>query len=376
MIAPKATPIVVFGLLALVSSGRAQDAGEIRTWIQQLGSPRFTEREEAQRWLAQSDRAVAFIKLAVVNESVPEIRRRCSRLLDERKGAMRDDVARELDRLMSRGEHARAAALAVTWRYDLREKLANYHTAAATSLAATVEQKTGRTVGLPKLNKARDLIVEDQASTRCVFHTLFAVREIEIGHACTCGFLVGGSLKAKASFTNCIAFVTAPAELRNVDNSVVFVDGDLTLESADESLIVCTGTVKSKEMFDNCTVISGGAINAPIANTPTSLLRPEAKDLGDLVRPWTAQELGIELVARGDRVYAGRVAARSPMSVAGVEIGDIVLSIDGQSIVARDGAVKILRRKSIEFLPFILRVRRGERELELVVLWTLPTASR
>src|SRR5262249_48275214 len=150
MIAPKNTLIVVLGLLALARPGRAQDSGEIRSWIQQLGSPRFTEREEAQRRLAQSDRAVAVIKLAVVEETLPELRRRSPRLLDERTFAIRDDVAGELDRMVGRGEFARGTATAVAWRYDLRDKLANHHTAAATSLASAVEQKTGRPVHVPK----------------------------------------------------------------------------------------------------------------------------------------------------------------------------------------------------------------------------------
>src|SRR5262245_23550701 len=181
MIAPKATPIIVFGLLLLGQSGRAQDAAEIRTWIRQLGSPRFMEREEAQRRLAQSDRAVAFLKLAVVNETVPEIRRRCSRLLDERRSAMRDDVAGELDRMVSRGEFARGTATAVAWRYDLQDKLTDHLAAAGTSLASAVEQKTGRPVHVPRPKNAREFVLEGVLPNRCVNYKMFAVRDIDFG---------------------------------------------------------------------------------------------------------------------------------------------------------------------------------------------------
>ena len=43
---------------------------------------------------------------------------------------------------------------------------------------------------------------------------------------------------------------------------------------------------------------------------------------------------------------------------------------------SRDGAINLLRRKSTEFLPFVARVKRGDRELELIVPWSAPAAKR
>jgi hypothetical protein len=377
MLIRKATPIVVaVTALALAQACRAQDAGEIRGWIQQLGSPKFAERVQAERRLAQSDRAVAFVKQALVSDLTPEARRRCSRLLADRRSAMVDDVARELDRMARRGEYARGTATAVAWRYDLREKVRDYQTAAVESLAADVRQKTGRATFTPKLKNAREVVLENARATRCVVHKLFAVRELDFGNACTCGLLVSGSLRTTASVNNCVAFVNGPVALRHITNSVVFVGGDLSLEDADQSLIVCTGAVQSEHGFDNSTVVCGGAIRAPAGNSPNSLLRAKAKDLADLVRPWTAAELGVEPAADAGRVRAGTVAPKSPMSAAGVETGDILLSVDDETIVTCDDALKTLRRKSVEFLPFVVRVKRGERELELVVPWSAPTTPR
>ena len=50
-------------------------------------------------------------------------------------------------------------------------------------------------------------MLENDTPTRCVFHTLFALRELELGHACTCSFLVTGSLRTNASLTSCVALV-------------------------------------------------------------------------------------------------------------------------------------------------------------------------
>ena len=142
------------------------------------------------------------------------------------------------------------------------------------------------------------------------------------------------------------------------------------------SLIVCTGTVESQAGFDNCTVVCGGAIKAPAENSPKSILRSKDKDLAALVRPWNAAELGVEPASREGRVYAGRVDPKSPMGAAGVEPSDLLLSLDGQTISTRDDALNLLRRKSTEFLPFAVRVKRGERELELIAPWTVPPAAR
>src|SRR5258708_29632759 len=100
MLIPKTASVVIaLGLLTLARPASAQDNNEIRAWIQQLGGPRFAEREQAERRLAQSDRAVALIKQAAINDTTPEVRRRCSRLLDQRRTAMRDHIQRQLERM-------------------------------------------------------------------------------------------------------------------------------------------------------------------------------------------------------------------------------------------------------------------------------------
>jgi S1-C subfamily serine protease len=81
-------------------------------------------------------------------------------------------------------------------------------------------------------------------------------------------------------------------------------------------------------------------------------------------------------VFRDGRVYVGKVTPKSPMAQAGVEADDILLSLDGEKIATQADAVKLLRQKSAEFLPFFVRVKRGDRELELIVPWSLPPAKR
>ena len=63
------------------------------------------------------------------------------------------------------------------------------------------------------------------------------------------------------------------------------------------------------------------------------------------------------------------------MEQAGVEADDILLSLDDEKIADQAGAIKLLRQKSAEFLPFFVRVKRGERELELIVSWSVPSGA-
>jgi hypothetical protein len=370
-----ATTIATLGLSILAGQCLGQPLAEpdpkpaeIRAWIQQLGSSRFAEREEAEKRLLKSEAAIVYVKEAIRNENSAEIRKRCTQILEQRKLLMRDDVFRLLDEMCRRGEFARAMATAYEWRYVLRERLRDHQLNAAQLLVAIIEKKSGGSIKSPKLEEKLELVLEERTQVGNVFHYLFAGREIEFNLAVQSAFLVAGDLKNSGRILKeCLLFAKGNVVLSDVLGSVVWVDGDLTLGYADKSVVVCTGKVDSVAGLKNSLIIAGGKIQQRSDTKINTIVRSEEKELVELVRPWNASDLGVELTARDGRIHAGRVGRKTPMSRAGVEAGDILLSFDGEKIATPDGAVKLLRRKSAELLPFVVRVKRGDRELELIV---------
>src|SRR5262245_50394290 len=94
--------LATIGLLVQTEVGWADEKTEILALIQQLGSPRFAEREEAERILLHKDLAVPHIKLASVRNATPEVRARCTRILEKRRADAREDVSRELNEMVHR----------------------------------------------------------------------------------------------------------------------------------------------------------------------------------------------------------------------------------------------------------------------------------
>src|SRR5262249_51774365 len=110
----------------------------------------FAEREEAERILLHKDLAVPHIKLASVRNATPEVRARCTRILEKRRADAREDVSRELNEMVHRGEFARAIGVALVWRDALGEKLGDFERSAAKCLSEVVQKKTNRPTTVPK----------------------------------------------------------------------------------------------------------------------------------------------------------------------------------------------------------------------------------
>ena len=372
---PRAMALMIaVGLLVPGGSSRAQDATEMRALIQQLGSERFAEREEAERRLLQNDRAVVYIK-AGVRDAAPEVSKRCARILEKRRAGVRDEIPRHLDEMSHRGEFNRAVRVAFAWRHDLREKLSDFEQTAAQRLCDAVEQKTSRALAIPKIAERLQIEVggsDDVELLRPSNDFLVAGRRVKIGSMGSSVFLAAENMDSHGH-SNSIAFVGGNAVIEKMYESIVYVDGDLTIGFVRNSLIVCTGSIGGmSSSFRNCTVVAAGKIKTPV-KAENSILRPDEKDLAHILRPWTAAELGVQPVFREERVYAEKVV---PMAQAGVEAGDVLLSLDGEKIATQAEATKLLRQKSAEYLPFFVRVKRGDHELELTVPWTLPRVPR
>jgi hypothetical protein len=364
----------------------AQTPPEIKSLLSQLGSTKFAEREEAARQLAQDDGALPYIRQASALERNPEIRTRCSRILEQRRATACNDVLRELEAIARRGEFSRALAMASGWRFEMGEKLDMFATLAGQSLADTVEKKIQRRTttvpeprrdGMPKRLYLGRIQPNEWVLTRQSGNCLFAQDRVKLtGMTVASTFFVSDGMETETLGFS-IAFVSGRAVLDKIWRSVLFVDGDVTLREADLSLIVSTGKVERWGRFRDCVVVAGGKIvERNDASSQNSILRPEERELREIVRPWTAAELGIEPEERDGIVRTGKVAPKSPMAQAGVLAGDMLLSLDGERTKTYDDAIRLLRQKSAEYLPFIVRVKRGDRELELVVPWLPPKAAR
>jgi hypothetical protein len=370
--------LAIFTSLALAAVGRADEATEIRALVQQLGSPRFADREDAEQRLLQNEQAWPFVKQASLRDDSPEIRKRCTHLLEKGRASAIDNVEREINEMSHRGEFGRATGVAFAWRHDLREKLSDLEKKTAQCLCDAVEKKTKQSVVVPKIPENLQIEFgrsEEVSLSRPLVNMLVIGHRIKALNMTSSMFLASEHMDCRV-IASSIASVGGNAGISAIYESIVYIEGDATVGFVRNSLIVCAGNIDpSSFAFRNSTVIVGGKIIKP-SRAENSIIRTEETELAELVRPWKAQELGIEPTAREGRIYAGKVAPKSPMAQAGVEADDILISLDGEKIADQAGAIKLLRQKSAEFLPFFVRVKRGDRELELTVPWTLPKTPR
>jgi hypothetical protein len=361
-------PSVTVSLLLAVCSlgptqtGRADEPAEIRALLQKLGDPRDKVRAEAEQRLLTDERALRYLKEGSLRDSDAEVRQQCKRVLEKRGELLRGDLFAQLIEMTQRNEFGRATCVGV-----------DFGKTAAKCLVDAVERKTKRAVEIPKFPNQYQIITGPNEPIHLLnpnHRVLAAGKSIEANAPKWCWLLASERLNSIGFAQNCGVFCGGNVRATSFGSSIVFVDGDIEMGNARESLIVCSGAISRGDNVTNCTVIAGGKIRPTQA--VNSIIRPKETELADLVRPWKAQELGIEPALRDGRIYAGKVALKSPMAQAGVEADDILLSLDGEKIADQAGAIKLLRQQSAEFLPFFVRVKRGDRELELTVPWALP----
>src|SRR5947207_8044046 len=103
---------ITAGVFLLFSTSTSIDARaqelrpdpKISAWIEQLGSPRFSEREKAERSLLNEDLAFPWLKRATKDGATPEIRRRAQAIATQRRVLAARDAIGQLDNLAKRGE--------------------------------------------------------------------------------------------------------------------------------------------------------------------------------------------------------------------------------------------------------------------------------
>jgi hypothetical protein len=348
---------------------------DIRVWIRELDSAEFAKREQAERNLLQSELAPAFLKQAIAENASPELRRRAAQVLDRRRLQMRDDVVRLIDALYQRGEFARATAIAYEWRYVLREKLRDAQINAAKTLVDVVNKKTGRRFALPKIPEKLQLALDRYRFERIPGGDTETPPILFAGTDAWCSsrgyesiFLYSGAPKYQPDFESSLVFVSGgTARLSGVARCIVFVDGDARLDPL-ESIVVCTGNVECPSGVRDSVVIARGKIdNHGRAKEKGADLRAQEKELVELVRPWSASELGVRTSVHSGEMVVVHVDPHLPMGRAGVLAGDILISLDGSKPGSNEEATRQLCHSAAGLLPFIVRVKRGDRDAELIV---------
>jgi hypothetical protein len=149
--------------------------------------------------------------------------------------------------------------------------------------------------------------------------------------------------------------------------SVVFVDGNLNVEVIGNSVVFCTGTVRSGGI-DNSVIFAGGTIECDGRfQTGANFLHPKDTTVMPSFRRFQPAQMGTEIQIVKDQVQLVSVRADTPFGKAGGRAGDRVLSVNGEAVGSTDHLNRLLRRRSVEWLPFAVTVERDGKPVELIV---------
>jgi hypothetical protein len=168
--------------------------------------------------------------------------------------------------------------------------------------------------------------------------------------------------------------------------SIVWVNNSTQLTRATESLIVCDGDVELATSIDKCVVIANGDIRGKNVGwsrdcffaatgdikfqkqkeAGKTVVREKQKSLPFGVRFLDPEEFGLMLAAQKDGVKVNTITKDSPFAKYGVELGDIITSIDD----VKATSVPVFRRQLRQGLlreSVVLRIQRGNANLTRVV---------
>jgi hypothetical protein len=159
-----------------------------------------------------------------------------------------------------------------------------------------------------------------------------------------------------------------PIEVEKVDKCVVLCDGDFDAQEADGSLIVARGKVRVRRTLQKCHVITSATVeydkDAPASQNDVK--ENEATPFG-FVNFFDPAQVGVTVVAADGGVRVKDVDAKKPFGRAGLKADDLILPGEGEKAGSPEQFRRLLRRKVVLREEWPLKVRRGDKTLDVVI---------
>jgi hypothetical protein len=375
--------VLATGLSLSLLGESPADGEDVAQLIQRLSNKHFKVREEAARQLLErEDAAPALQRILQVPGSDPEVARRAAQILAEFN---RRDARRVLQRLQSLGEQGEVDLL-VEWFVRRRrwapEDSAWQMLGDLARKLVQLETQGPRKTNLPH-SESTPFVDFRRYRTLVRPKTVdFAPRQLQRGSYLARGeeivadvlaqSLIATSGNFRASFLGGSAvFAGGSVAVKEVSNSVIICDGEFKARHyVGGCIIIARGPVQCPDKLHNSLIVSLGTVQVPkdTDGKDTLIQEKEPNPLG-FVKFFDPARAGIEVRQAEDGVRVKTAFEGKRFARAGLKAGDLIAALDGEAIKDPESFRRLLRRKLAEGGASKLKVRRGEKTLEIPITW-------
>jgi hypothetical protein len=374
--------LLVVGGLWAVSASRAQSPRPlsklpVEELVQHLGSSSFKEREEAARLLTKRRDALPLLEKARHSANA-EIARRAARILEAVAKAQAKAMVRRLKALGLSGRIDAVAELLCRWPKD-REESACWDATCQIALSL-LEQHTkqgGQKIrGVFNSATPRRPIavlaskrVEEVPPEPIDAYYFIRATEVEFYEPPICGIIGCSGPVHIVHLGSSVVFATGPVWAKSVVNSLIISDGDVRVGNVNNTLIVARGTVTYSGLLRDCRIVAGRAVKkeskrARLHNCKVS--EHEANPLG-FIKFFDPAREGITVAPAKEGVSVKAVGGGKPFAKAGLRPGDVITAVNSQSSDSPEEFRRLLRRGLFAEDGVTLRIRRGDKALQVRV---------
>jgi hypothetical protein len=388
--------LVAAGVVAVLGSGWLLRAGEpppagdeIDRLIAQLGSDSFQVREAATRQLQQREDAIPALRRALQSPE-PEIARRAESILaffvrQEKKRALAKlaalandgQVDQAVEKLVRRKEWDDEDA---AWQVmaELAGRLTELEKKqfGKVSLQAPPDEEVPLRDFRRYREKMQPMVLSgSRLSPRELLGNRFVVRaeEIHTDVGKLASLLAASSRLKTPNVDRSVLFAGGSVEVRGtLGNSLVVCDGDFTAGEIDNSLVIARGDIRYWHRVSNSRLITGGSVRQlaqrfvgePVIDT--KIKEKETNPLG-FVTFFDPAKVGITVEKADSGLRVKEAAKDKPFARAGLHADDLLTAVEGEAVKDPEVFRRLLRAKLAVEGEMVLKVRRGERTLELRV---------
>jgi hypothetical protein len=375
------------GVSRLGSKAYASKA-EIERWIELLGDANFAVRENATRNLAAADYPLSVLAPAL-NSPNAETRVRARRLLTQQRLIARERLFAELPAMAKRGEMDRFIAALMAHSDVFQRELESPILAYRDEMWDLAIRQSGQQVseiqrlaGRGPTGKDRRIFDRCNVARDCWSTLTFANSCLLDGsQGSTVGggsiVVVDGPIKVEKGYgfvAGSALLVDGSVSVDQLGGSFLFVIGDFEFKTLSCCVVYCTGNVKCNAGggISESRIFAGGTVTeSSPGRVWNSFIRRQDQTLAKF-RRFKIEEMGIQVTPKKMRLRITSVTKDSQFDHAGLRAGDYLLAINDEGVNSAEQLTKNLRTRSVEFLPFQVRIERDGKALDLIVRYRPP----